>query len=676
MSEISRRNFLKGAALGATSIMTVGMAACSGQAAEDGQGAKEPSEKLFMPGKYYGIGQGRGGDITAEVVLGESTIEEIKVIAHDETPIISDAPLSRIPQQVIKHQSVNVDSISHATSSSIGILNSIKDAILNSGFDVSRLQEPFDPDSVAQPPMVESDIAIIGGGCCGMAAAIRAAQLGVPVMLFEQSAHLGGDALLAEGWSVGSGTLMQAAAGEQDSAEQCWQDFIDLQDTKSEIWWDRDLSYRLVTNTGKTIDWLDQYIGARFDNRELTYGTYGGGAGLAHRIHFHDGGLNLIKPMVNKVNEGIVKGLITVFYESQVTRVVTDESGAVSGLEVKNRAGEITQYPFKAVLVATGGYHYNRDMVEKYYGPNMLTGGGSTATGSGFALCEDLGAETTNMSALNLVYAGGIPPKAGVSSTITHFAYAEYPGIIWVDIHGKRNFNETASKLLSHAAWNTAEQYTMNIVFPASRRLKYSGIIQRPGAQEAPLTPSESWAVFDDLLAEGKYVFEADSPEELAKKLGIDETTTFADTIAEINACAVSGEPDSLGRIGLPSYTGKLYGIKTFTILHNTFGAVKRNGDLQVIDKDGKPIEGLWAAGELCGINLVTPPATANIYGGGVGVGGCTSQGRVAAEIIISRLTGGDTELASYVFEGDPQNYDISIYDSGDYLGKALMFEK
>lgn len=672
MKKYSRRSFLKGAAIGATSLAAAGMVGCA-PARTSAETSK--AEVSFTPGTYYGIGQGRGGAISAEVTLSDTAIEKIQIFDQSETPIISDAPLSWIPQQIVKHQSLAVDTVTHATMTSMGTMDAIANALKSSGCDTAKLRNSFKPDPVSLPALDTADIAIVGGGCCGMTAAVRAAQLGVPVVLIEQSAHLGGDALFCEGWTLGAGTLMQKAAGIEDSGEKCWQDILDNVNNESTLWYDEDLSYRIQMNSGRTIDWLDQYVGARFDSRELTNGTYGGGKGFTKRIHFHNGGLNLIKPLVNKVNEGIRDGLITVVYQSEVTRILTDESGAVSGIEMKDSQGGVTEHPFKAVLLATGGFHQNREMVEKYLGSNFLSGGGSTSTGSGFTLCEDLGLELTNMSGLTLAYAGGIPSRMGVNFSISHSAEAEYPGVIWVDIHGKRSYDETANQQISHTAWKKAEQQTMNIVFPASAKLAYRGLILRDGDQDIPFTPTESWAFFDELLERGEYVFEADTPEELAEKLGIDDPAAFKATIDEINACVESGQPDSLGRASFPRFEGKLYGVKTFSILHNTYGGVKRNSDLQPIDANGSAKEGLYAAGELCGIGMVTPPTSVNVLGGGSGVGGSTNQGRIAIETMINKLMDIPTELEPYVFEGSPDSYDSDVYDAGDYIGTQLVFK-
>lgn len=674
---LSRRGFLKGAAVGAIGALGVGGLAGCGQptSRKAAEAQAEEAVRNFTPGVYYGIGQGRGGAITAEVTLSDHRIERVQILSHTETPIISDAPLSWIPQDVVANQSLAVDVVTHATTSSLGIIEAITNAMASSGCDMQDLYDAAEPRPVVSPALVDAQIAIVGGGCCGMAAAIRAAQLGVPVVLFEQAAHLGGDALVSEGWTLGAGTLMQKAAGEEDSGEQCWQDLLDNINAESKQWWDEELCRNFILNSGRTVDWLDRYVGARFNNREITNGTYGGGKGFAHRIHFLNGGLNLIKPMVNKINEGIRDGLITVMYQTEVTDLLTDGSGTVCGVKAVDASGATAEYPFDAVLLATGGFHQNREMVEKYLGPNYLSGGRSTSTGSGYALCENLGCELVGMEALALLYAGGIPSSAGFDYTLSYFAEAEYPGVIWVDVHGVRGYNETASQQTSHLAWKMADQQIMNIVFPESERKEYRGLVLRDGDQDVPFTPAESWALFDKMLQEGEYVFEADSARELAEKLGVDDVDAFVATIEEVNACAESGQVDSLGRTDLPKFEGKLYGIKTFSIIHNTGGGVKRNSDYNPLTSDGAPIEGLYVAGELCGIGYVQPPTKVNVLGGGTGVGGCTNQGRIAAETIIKKLTGMDTELPFYEFEGTSDDYEISVFDSGDYIGAESVFK-
>lgn len=664
MEGIARRDFVKAAIAAAGTTLAAATVATAQEAP-----AEQPT---FVPGSYLGTGAGRGGQIEVEVVLSEHAIEAVNVVSHNETRIISDAPLTRIPQQVVKHQSVAVDMVSHATVSSAGVYAAICDALSSAGVDLGALSVPFEADPVVEPELVDARIAIVGGGCAGLAAAVRAARLGEPVVLFEQSAHLGGDAMFAEGWAYGAGTLMQKAAGIEDSGEAVWQFMLDNLDTESPVPYDAAFCERYHVNAGRTIDWLDQYVGCTFHNREVTYGTYGGDPSLPPRIYYFDGGWNLVYPLIKKVEQGVRDGLITVLYEHEVTRLLTNEEGAVCGVEAVDRAGQTHSYPFDAVLMSCGGYHYNANMVRQYLGSDIYSGGASTANGSGYALVEELGCEPVNMSGTGLLYAAGIPSSKGIR-TIEHAVDTDYPGVIWVDATGNRLVNETASTQISHRACVMAQDNVLYMVFPASGRLAYRGIVQKNGWKDAPFSPNQSWEFFENLLQAGEYVFEADTPEELAQKMGVDPVA-FRQTVETANAAARGEAEDALGRTDLPVLEGKLYGIKTVTYLLQSFGGVAKTADYQMLDANGSPVPGLYAAGEFAGMGLVTPPLKRTAYVGGIGVGGCPNMGRLAIESIIASLTGADTELTPYGFEGDPASYDVQTYQPGDMIRYDLVF--
>lgn len=219
---MSRRSFMKGTALAASAVVAgSAIAGCSaqGRSSKGGSANANGSELTFTPGVYHGVAPARAGDLTVAVYLSEHAIERVDVTSHRDSRILTDEPLSRIPAQIVKHQSTQVDVVSGATITSFAIIQATENALEKAGVDLKTVRTSFEKDPVVTPELVDARIGIVGGGVAGLAAAIRAAQVGTPVVLFERSAHLGGDAIFAGGYSWGVNTLMQKAAGVEDSVD-------------------------------------------------------------------------------------------------------------------------------------------------------------------------------------------------------------------------------------------------------------------------------------------------------------------------------------------------------------------------------------------------------------------------------------------------------------------------
>lgn len=658
-STVSRRTFMKGAlATGGAALAAASLAACApatDSLAETGDTEGHPARAFsFTPGVYHGSAEGRGGDVTVAVTLSENAIEAVNITSHRETAIISDVPCSRIPREIVEYQSTAVDTVTGATMTSMAIIGAAENAIVASGASVDEVRASFDVAPVINPPLPEDvRIAVVGGGVAGMAAAIRAAQLEIPVVLFEQSAHLGGDALFADGWSFGAGTMMQKAAGIEDSPELMIQEYtVDRFNPESKNQWNEENFRKLVEGSGPTVDWLDSYVGARYDKRQVTRGDYGWD--LTPRVTYLNGGYNLVEPMTRKIEEGVRDGFITVMFEHAVTGLTTDESGKVVGVETVNRNGESEDYAFDTVLMATGGFAHNAEMRAEFCGPNVQTYTPSTDNGSGYGIIEALGGSFVNMNATG--FYGGALVTSG-TDMVRYQVDCSYPYAFWVGKDGKRILNELISTKAHQMFWTLVPDNIGYVVFPASKRLEQNGIVEKCGYCETPLTPWQSWELFDKLLDEGKGVWQADTIEELAEKMGVD-AAGLAQTADEISAAYSAGEADSFGRTSLCDMTGPFYGLEAYAYLIFTAALAEVDIDYRMLTADGAPIEGLRVAGQLLGTQL--PPTTKTQGGNGLS-GSYPNQGRMAMEAIIEELYGIDAQLPPFSSTADPSDYDIEI---------------
>lgn len=651
---MSRRSFMKGSVLAAGAALAgAAVTGCAPKTlADTGEDAVESSLN-FTPGVYHGVAQGRAGDLTVAVHLSEHAIERVDVTSHRDSRILTDEPISRIPAQIVKHQSTKVDTITGATITSFAIINATENALEKAGVDLKDVRVSFDADPVVTPQLVDARIGIVGGGVAGLAATIRAAQVGIPVVLFERSGHLGGDAIFAGGYSWGVDTLMQKAAGIKDSVDLMYKEFTeDRFNPNSKKVWYPDAFRKLIEGSGPTIDWLDTYVNARYHHREVTQGCYGWD--LTPRVGYLDGGYNLVEPMIRKVEEGVRDGLVTVLFEHLVTDLMTDSSGNVCGVVAQNAAGEAKEYPFEAVLMATGGFAHNAEMRAEYVGENVQTYTPCTDDGLGFQIIQGLGGAFENMYETK-VYGGAMVTDE--SDFVRYSINQAYPFAFWVGADGKRLYPEL-NNAMAMKFWGEVADHTGYVIFPKAKRLDQHSMVNR-FMFETQMSPWEGWELFDQLLEEGKGVFEADTLEELAQKMGID-AAELSKTVDGINASYESGTEDEFGRTWKCAMEGPFYGITAYAYIIYTQTSAKATLDYKMLKEDGTPIEGLYVAGQLLG--LQTPPTTKTQ--GGNGLSGCyPNQGRLAIEDIIENVYGQDVHLKPFEADIDPADYEDVIIE-------------
>ena len=153
----------------------------------------------FTPGTYEATVDSVGGPLTVAVTVSEDRIEEVAIVENHDTDGVCDVPMARIPQEIIDNQSINVDSVSGATLTSIFLKNAVKDALAQATDDLAPYQEKVAWSAPAQSDM-DVDVVVVGGGISGMAAAVNAAANGKKVVVLEKLAIIGGDALISNGW--------------------------------------------------------------------------------------------------------------------------------------------------------------------------------------------------------------------------------------------------------------------------------------------------------------------------------------------------------------------------------------------------------------------------------------------------------------------------------------------
>ena len=590
---------VSGATFTSNAVREAAAAALAQAGGEAGAARPTPQgDDLFIPGTYVGVSKGFGGDVEVTVTLSENAIESIAISGAHETENIGTFAVEMLGERILSAQSPKVDVLTGATVTSNAILRALNDALTQAGADLKRLPDATDSGETVNRVAVnmDADIVIIGAGGAGMTAAIDATQAGKSVILLEKMPYPGGNTTKATGGMNAAETHYQAEQGIEDSVEQFVEDTMkgghDLNN--------RDLVTVMAQNSAAAIDWLDS-IGA-----PLPKVSFSGGA-TNKRIHAPEDGSGVGAYLVTAFRRNLDELGVTVLYDTCATDILT-ENGAVSGVKAQSKTQDVT-ITTRAVILATGGFGNNEDMIVQYR-PDLkgtVTTSAPGITGDGIVMAQAIGADLVDIEQIQL------HPTVEQSTSMLITESVRGDGAILVNQEGKRFTNE----LLTRDVVSAAE-------------LAQSG--------------SYAYIIFDQRLREGlkateKYIstgitVQGDTIEDLAAQLDIDPAT-LAQTLADWNGyVAAQNDPDFGRTTGMEADLSQApyYAIKIAPGIHHTMGGVKIDTQARVIDTQGNPIPGLFAAGEVTG----------GVHGGnrigGNAVADIVVFGKVAAQSAIAYL--------------------------------------
>ena len=590
---------VSGATFTSNAVREAAAAALAQAGGEAGAARPTPQgDDLFIPGTYVGVSKGFGGDVEVTVTLSENAIESIAIGGAHETENIGTFAVEMLGERILSAQSPKVDVLTGATVTSNAILRALNDALTQAGADLKRLPDATDSGETVNRVAVnmDADIVIIGAGGAGMTAAIDATQAGKSVILLEKMPYPGGNTTKATGGMNAAETHYQAEQGIEDSVEQFVEDTMkgghDLNN--------RDLVTVMAQNSAAAIDWLDS-IGA-----PLPKVSFSGGA-TNKRIHAPEDGSGVGAYLVTAFRRNLDELGVTVLYDTCATDILT-ENGAVSGVKAQSKTQDVT-ITTKAVILATGGFGNNEDMIVQYR-PDLkgtVTTSAPGITGDGIVMAQAVGADLVDIDQIQL------HPTVEQSTSMLITESVRGDGAILVNQEGKRFTNE----LLTRDVVSAAE-------------------LAQPG--------SYAYIIFDQRLREGlkateKYIstgitVQGDTIEDLAAQLDIDPAT-LAQTLADWNGyVAAQNDPDFGRTTGMEADLSQApyYAIKIAPGIHHTMGGVKIDTQARVINTQGDPIPGLFAAGEVTG----------GVHGGnrigGNAVADIVVFGKVAAQSAIAYL--------------------------------------
>ena len=520
----------------------------------------------YTPGTYEGEAIGRNGPVKVQVTVAKDRIESIRVVSHNESAGLSDAPINTLPKTIVDKQSLAVDVFSGATFSSKAVVGAVENALKKATKDIKPLLIAPAVTAAVKPPKDETvDVLVVGSGISGMVAGITAAEKGSNVLIIEKQGMLGaGDSMnISTGITAGGSRLIKQLGIENATAKD-YADFLVKQAATKKVPINEKNVRTYAMRGGELVDWLMD-LGVpfgRFQKDKWFHITKDGSAPGPH--------------IVRALSKKIADDNINYRLNSQVVDLLMKD-GKVVGATVKTGAGSY-KVNAKAVVMATGGFSASHELVKKW-APEWVgrpTTGAVSLTGDGILMAQKVGAQTVAMQEIKANYlCHPLTARDGVSLT------AITPYNILINHEGKRFVDE------GHASIN----------FKSRAMMKQTG---HEAYAIVDQTAMDNLKLMRNYAAAGYFV-KANTVEELASKLKVDQKAFIKTMKDYMAACQAGKDPEFNRRIQYPIAKAPFYAALVTPSMQSTYGGIKTDEKAQALNADNKPIAGLYAAGATSG---------------------------------------------------------------------------
>ena len=579
-----------------------------------GCGSKPASTAGGVSGDFIGTAKGFGGDVSVTLTLTDGAITGCTAEGKDETQGVGSEAIAKMPGEIAESGSIAVDGVSGATVTSTAIKEAAAAALTAAGLNPDDYKTAVENNATAEDSTVDADVVVVGAGGAGMTAAITAAAEGKNVVILESQSMVGGNSVRATGGMNAGKTVYQdenefgESAGVEKTLKTAAEKYADnetitaLAKTVSEQWAayqanptgyfdsvelmeldtmiggkginDPELVETLCANSADAIDWLDEH-GITLHN----VSSFGGAS--VKRIHrpvnAEGKTVSVGSYMIPLLQENCEKAGVKMMLDTTATEILTDANGAAVGVKATGASGETVTVNAKAVVLASGGFGANLDMVVKYK-PELkgfMTTNAAGIQGQGIEMAEAIGAATVDMDQIQ------IHPtvEANTAALITEGLRGD--GAVLINAEGKRFIDEVGTRDVVSAA-------------------------------EIAQTGSYSWLVVDQAMVDASsviqgyikkgYTVTGATYEELGKAMGVD-AAAFAETMEKWNGYVEAKNDPDFGRTSFanPLNTAPYYAVKVTAGVHHTMGGLKINANTEVLNEKGEVIPGLFAAGEVTG---------------------------------------------------------------------------
>ena len=543
------------------------------------------------PVTTQGTGVGKHGDVTVAVTFDSGKIKDIKIVKQQENPVLAAKVFTDLKQHVIDTNSVQLDAISGATFSSKGFLDAVADAAKKAGVTLSKTDKKAIKKVVKTLPKESTyDVVVIGAGGAGFSAAIEAKNAGANVVLLEKMPAVGGNSLISGAEMNAAKNWVQPKLGiNDDSPELHAEDTYKGGDMKG----DMNVIKVMTHNALDAAKWCRDYLGVRFEDDNLFF--FGGHSRKRALIPVGHTGTEFITKFQAKADElGI-----PIITNMKAEELIKDKSGRVVGVKATMNGASYTFNAKGGVVLATGGFGANPEMVKKYnpkIDERFKTTDAPGTTGEALYMAERAGAQLVNMG-----YIQTYPICDPISGVIELIADARFDGAIMLNQEGKRFVEELQRRdVLSEAILKQTGGYCW--VLWNDKIGSISNTVKEHPTEYEAFTKQGIMATCDDLKCVADFT-----------KIPFD---SLKGTVNRVSSMTGKGnDKDFNHRSGLVDMTqGKYYVIKAVPSVHHTMGGVRINEKAQALTAEGKAIPGLWAAGEVTGVTHGTNRLGGNAY--------------------------------------------------------------
>ena len=570
-------------------------------------------------GKTY-TGEAYGHDkenpVKVTLTIKDKTITKVEVDASHETNGIGSKAAETMPGAIVAANSLDVDGVSGATQTSKAIIEAATAALKQAGLEPSDLVSKNTSTTKAKDIEETVDVVVVGAGGAGMTAAITATDAGKKVIVVESQPIAGGNSVRSTGGMNAAKTPYQdknefkEAAGVEKTLATAAEKFADNETITSlaatvKSQWDAyqanpqgyfdsvelmeldtliggkgknnpELVKALAENSAAAIEWLAS-IGADVKN----VGAFGGASvKRIHRPVNADGKVTAVGAYIVPILEKNLQDRNVQFLFDTTANEIIMKDGKAVGIKATGKDGNKVTINAKSVVIATGGFGANAEMVEKYK-PELkgfATTNAEGAQGQGIDMATAVGAATVDMDQIQIHPTVHIE-EDGNAHLITEGLRGD--GAILVNAEGKRFYDEVSTRDKVSAA-----------------------IIEQ--------TDKSAWLIVDQTMVDKSaviagyiksgYTVTGATYEELAKAMGVDEAT-FTSTMNTWNQAVEAKSDAEFGRTSFanPLTTAPYYAIKITPAVHHTMGGIVINPKAEVLNEKGEAISGLYAAGEVTG---------------------------------------------------------------------------
>ncbi len=580
-----------------------------------GCSSETKSEIKFKAGTYTGTAIGHSGPVKVETKFSDNKIESVKVLESSETAGIKNAVNEKMPKKIVNDQSLEVDIVSGATSASEAVLNAVGDCAKQAGMDPEKLKIKRPKPNAGKTENMSVDVVVVGAGASGTSAALAAVDSGSNVLMIEKTSIPAGAGTMAGGM-FSNGSSLQKSAGVPDLSEWLYKKYMENSNNRA----NGNLVRAIIDKSGSTVDWLIK------NGCNLTLVDPGMGGQPPHIndpkefVGYTDGGYKAI----TNLQESIKKKGGKILFDTTGEQLIKNKQGEITGVIAEQIDGKKLNISAKSVVIATGGYGGNAEMIKKNFGEKAGSGAINSVKGDGIKMAWKAGAAESGNYVGQFFFINAAPEGQKMKTAGDVWRLGSYP-FLWVNRDGKRFCNEesiyeyaAAGNILYEQpdgmAWVIFNQDTVDLIKQKGtialddiygrwknnpqKYMEFNAPVDTVELNNSQETPYDLTPFLEEGIKTGEVV-KGSTFEELGQKSKMDKQTfditmkKYAESIANRKDNQFFKDPKYLYNLD----KGPYYAMKITTRLLGTLGGVKVDENIQAVDIKDKPIPGLWVAG-------------------------------------------------------------------------------